>query len=93
MATKTLKNVTVSDAYLALLADRGPSAASAGVPTVPFCPIITQGWNFLRSRRVELHPVLREAQDALVPGPFTMFQPEQTERIVKAISSGEILEN
>jgi len=57
--------------------------------TAPFCPILTQGWNYLRSRAVELPSPLDEAQQALQPGAFTTFSKSFTSKIVNAISRHE----
>ena len=57
---------------------------------VPFCPVLTQGWNYFRSRNIQLPSQLAEAQDQLVPGPFTMFEPEIAKTIFYALSRGEL---
>jgi Caspase domain len=57
---------------------------------VPFCPVLTQGWNYFRSRNIQLPSQLTEAQDQLVPGPFTMFEPKIAKTIFYAVSRGEL---
>jgi hypothetical protein len=81
---------------VALLARRRSPSRSAHtftVPIVPYCPILTQGWNYLRSRNVELPPILADAQDALLPGPFTTFSRKHTTKIVHAMSLGKLGRN
>jgi hypothetical protein len=74
---------------VALLAGRRGQWPPAG-PVVPFCPMLTQGWNFLRARAVELPSVLDEAQDELEPALWTTFKPQRTDIIFAAIRGGEI---
>jgi hypothetical protein len=57
---------------------------------VPFCPMLTQGWNFLRAREVGLPPVLDEAQDELEPALWTTFKPSRTDAIFDAVRGGQI---
>jgi hypothetical protein len=59
-------------------------------PVVPFCPMLTQGWNFLRARAVELPSVLDDAQDELEPALWTTFKPSRAEVIFAAIRGGKI---
>lgn len=58
--------------------------------TVPFCPMLTQGWNLLRARGVRLPPVLDAAQDELAQAVWTTFRPERTQAIFQAVQSGEL---
>jgi hypothetical protein len=74
---------------VALLAVRRGQWPPAG-PVVPFCPMLTQGWNILRARAVELPTVLDDAQDELEPALWTTFKPPRTEIIFAAIRGGEI---
>lgn len=73
-----------------LTKNRSESQPFEVVPVVPFCPILTQGWNYLRSRGIEMPRPLVDAQDALVDGPFTTFKPSQTTKLVYAMSRGEL---
>lgn len=59
-------------------------------PIVPFCPMLTQGWNFLRARAITLPQVLNDAQDDLTPGLWTTFKPMRTQLILEAIRSKQI---
>ena len=79
---------------VAMLAkQRSSPTLSHHIPVVPYCPILTQGWNYIRSRSIDLPPVLAEAQDALLPGPFTTFSRPQTTKIAYAMSRGQIVRN
>ncbi len=57
---------------------------------VPFCPILTQGWNLLRTRGIELPAVLDEAQDELEQALWTTFKPERARAIFEATRRGEL---
>lgn len=57
---------------------------------VPFCPMLTQTWNLLRPRGIELEDVLTEAQSYLCNSLWTTFQPEATDKIIQAIETGEL---
>jgi len=72
-----------------LLASRRPGLAG-NVPVVPFCPLLTQSWNLLAARRVELPAVLQEAGESLCGSLWTTFEPEAGDRILDAIHAGEL---
>jgi caspase domain-containing protein len=74
---------------VAMLARKIPGRGRQAGPIVPFCPMLTQGWNLLRARGVALPPVLDGAQDELEPALWTTFKPERTEAIFRAIQRGE----
>jgi len=75
---------------IALLARR-PIARVRGVPPcVPFCPMLTQGWNLLRARGIALPRVLEDAQDELEQGLWTTFKPLRTRLIATAIEQGDL---
>ena len=57
---------------------------------VPFCPMLTYGWNLLRARGVTLPPVLDEAQDELESAEWTTFKPSRVDAILEKIHSGEL---
>jgi hypothetical protein len=59
-------------------------------PVAPFCPMLTQGWNLLRSCGAKLPEVLDEAQDQLMPSLWTTFKPKRIELILEAIESGTL---
>jgi len=54
---------------------------------VPFCPMLTQGWQLLRVREVNLPEDVQRARDNLQPALWTTFGPQGMESIVKAIQS------
>jgi hypothetical protein len=55
---------------------------------VPFCPVLTQGWNLLRSRGIVLPKILDDAQDELASSLWTAFKPRRAELILGTISRG-----
>jgi len=67
-----------------------PNAVHDGL-IVPFCPMLTQGWNFLRARNIALPKVLEDAQDELEPALWTTFKPGRAQLIFEAIKDGKIL--
>lgn len=73
-----------------LLASRRPGALDDAIPVAPFCPMLTQSWNLLRPRRMELHPLLREAGAALRGSLWTTFEPDAATAILDAITGGEL---
>jgi hypothetical protein len=60
------------------------------LPIVPFCPMLTQGWNLLRAHRIVLPTVLDHAQDELERALWTTFKPERTGMLFESIKRGEI---
>jgi uncharacterized caspase-like protein len=74
---------------VAMLA-RKLGSPSKYAPAVPLCPMLTQGWNFLRVRGVQLPPALDDAQDELERALWTTFKPARTKLIFDAIQRGEI---
>jgi hypothetical protein len=70
---------------VALLARKLPSGNPDWRCVVPFCPLLTQGWNLLRSRGVQLLPFLDNAEDDLEPGLWTTFQPDRIDTILNAM--------
>jgi Caspase domain len=56
----------------------------------PFCPLLTQGWNLLRTRRLVLPKILDDAQDHLVPALWTTFSPERAAMIIDAVRTGDL---
>jgi hypothetical protein len=57
---------------------------------VPFCPMLTQGWNLLRAHRIALPKVVDDAQDELEPALWTTFRPGRLRLIFEAVKRGEI---
>ena len=68
--------------------DRAPGPTSP--TTVPFCPMLTQGWNLLRARGIKLPKVLEAAQDDLHRAVWTTFPADRMRKIFKAIGNGDI---
>lgn len=56
----------------------------------PSCPMLTQGWNLLRSRRIDLPPLLSNAQDELLPALWTTFPPQRMSLILNALRAGTL---
>lgn len=76
---------------VALLADAWHQTRKRAPPVAPFCPMLTQGWNLLRLRGIELPRVLAEAQDELEDALWTTFKPGRTKKIMTAMKRGEIV--
>ncbi|GLH78108.1 MULTISPECIES: caspase family protein [unclassified Bradyrhizobium] len=75
---------------VAMLARRIAEQDPGNSAIVPFCPMLTQGWNFLRARRIVLPEVLDHAQDELEPALWTTFTPSRTQAIIDAIQHGRL---
>lgn len=56
----------------------------------PFCPMLTQGWNLLRLRSVDLPKIIAEGQDELEPALWTTFRPSRAAKIMKAMKRGKL---
>jgi hypothetical protein len=76
---------------VAMLARRMAERPSTPPPVVPFCPLLTQGWNYLRARGVVLPKVLDEAQDELEPALWTTFKPSRILAIMEAVKRRELI--
>lgn len=74
---------------VALLADSLTGQRIEGLrdAVVPFCPMLTQGWQLLRVREVTLSENVQRARDNLRPGLWTTFGPRGMEFIGRAIQS------
>ncbi|WFP94934.1 caspase family protein [Ensifer adhaerens] len=75
---------------VALLSKHPRLAGEPGQAIVPFCPMLTQGWNLLRSRGVALPGILDRAQDDLEPSLWTTFKEVSAAEIIEAIRKGEL---
>jgi hypothetical protein len=73
---------------VAMLARQFGARGKPPPPVAPFCPMLTQGWNLLRSGGVELPQVLYDAQDDLAPALWTTFNPRRVELIFEAMDEG-----
>jgi hypothetical protein len=61
------------------------------LPVVPLCPLLTQSWNLLRARRVELPALLRAAEPWLCDSLWTTFAAKAADGVFEAISGGELV--
>ncbi len=68
-----------------LLGDHGPSSI------VPFCPMLSQGWAFLRVRRTVPPVAVTEAGRHLLPALWTTFSPAGIDVLTKAIQEGSVV--
>lgn len=60
------------------------------LPVLPFCPLLTQTWNLLRPRGIELPPVLLQARAWLANSLWTTFESHAWEPLSDAVKSGEL---
>jgi hypothetical protein len=60
-------------------------------PQVPFLPMLTQTWNLLRPRGVDVPPLLEESRAYLCDSLWTTFQPKAADKIMRAIKNEELL--
>jgi Caspase domain len=58
-------------------------------PVVPFCPMLTQGWQLLRVREVTLSEDVQKARDDLRPALWTSIGPRGMEHIARAIQAAK----
>jgi hypothetical protein len=72
--------------------DRTPRKADwiAKQGVVPFCPMLSQGWYYLRPRRMKLPRILESAQDELIQSLWTTFNEKHMRRISRALSDGKL---
>lgn len=57
---------------------------------VPFCPMLSLGWNYLRPRGMQLGSVLEDAQDDLVQSVWTTFRPDSMRAISDCLREGTL---
>lgn len=57
---------------------------------VPFCPMLSQGWYYLRPRGMKVPKVLESAQDELIQGLWTTFNKKHMRLINKALREGKL---
>ena len=72
---------------VALLATRRRMPEEGAPRLVPFCPMLTQGWNLLRLRKVALPRVVADAQDELEKSLWTVFSPERFDKIITKMTA------
>lgn len=75
-----------------LLASRAmPVPADAdGPPVAPFCPMLTQTWNLLRSRHAVLPPEIENASAYLCNSLWTTFEPEGSAMVMGLMARGGV---
>jgi hypothetical protein len=57
---------------------------------VPFCPMLSQGWYYLRPRGMKLPRVLESAQDELIQSLWTTFNEKHMRLINNALREGKL---
>lgn len=57
---------------------------------VPFCPMLSQGWYYLRPRGMKMPEVLKGAQDELIQSLWTTFNKKYMRLINKALREGKL---
>jgi hypothetical protein len=85
-----MRNDLGSDLFdVALLAESltGQRIEALRDAVVPFCPMLTQGWQLLRVRDVTLSDNIQRARDDLRPGLWTTFGPRGMEFVARAIQA------
>ena len=75
---------------VAVLAGYSETPTVSPEPNVPFCPMLTQGWNLLRAYDVELPDVLANASRFLSNSLWTTFTRRGTSRVLDAVKSGAL---
>ena len=56
----------------------------------PFCPMLTQGWNFLRPSNIELPSVLMKASASLSDSLWSTFKGKGARAVFETVKSGEL---
>jgi hypothetical protein len=72
-----------------MLAGAAPDRFNQDRP-VPFCPMLTQGWNLLRAYGVELPKELAEASRFLSNSLWSTFSGRGASIVFDAVKSGEL---
>ena len=75
---------------LRLLASRQLGGWASRAPVVPFCPMLTQSWNLLDARRVDLPAPLRSLMPWLCNSLWTTFEPEAADTLMASMLEGEL---
>ena len=57
---------------------------------VPFCPMLSQGWYYLRPRGMKLPSVLERAQDELIQSLWTTFNKNFMRVVNRALREGKL---
>jgi hypothetical protein len=69
------------------LAGRSPDGTDA---TVPFCPMLSQGWGYLRVQEVHVPAEVNAAQDHLRSALWTTFDEEGIQIVLAAMQAGKL---
>jgi hypothetical protein len=72
-----------------MLSGEAPGRMGAN-PPVPFCPMLTQGWNLLRAYGVQLPDVLAQASRFLSNSLWSTFTGRGASIVFDAVKSGEL---
>jgi hypothetical protein len=75
---------------VAMLAGDADDPPVAATPRVPFCPMLTQGWNLLRAYDVNLPDVLTAASRSLSNSLWSTFTKGGTAILLDAVKSGAL---
>lgn len=84
------KDILVDLLDVRALASRQLNEAWGAYPIVPFCPMLTQSWNRLKPRGVDLPEVLESSIPYLCDSLWTTFQPQRASVIMNAVETGEL---
>lgn len=57
---------------------------------VPFCPMMTQGWNYLQTRGIKVPEVVERARRYLLPSPWTAFSREGMDILMAELWAGRL---
>ena len=74
-----------------VLTSRRGDEKSDTYPFTPCCPMLTQAWNLLRPRGIDLPAALQDAAPHLCNSLWTTFQAAATTNIMNAFEAGEML--
>lgn len=75
---------------LRLLASRQLGGWASSLAVAPFCPMLTQSWNLLSARQVDLPAPLRTLMPWLCNSLWTTFEPEAADTLMAAMFEGEL---
>jgi hypothetical protein len=73
-----------------LISRRFRTALESQFPVVPFCPLLTQNWNLLAGRGIELPVPLVEARRGLCDSLWTTFDAEAGAIVIDAVKKGAL---
>jgi hypothetical protein len=75
---------------IAMLVGSSSYPSLSRLPVAPFCPMLAQGWNLLRVKRMKVPAAVVEASDYLLPALWTTFNPRGMDLILRAVREGRI---